>query len=398
MVALPVDAFLEEIIDRVRRSRAAVVTAAPGAGKTTRIPPALAADGPLILLQPRRVAARAIAARIAEERGWTIGREVGWQVRFDRRFSADTRLLVVTEGILTARLQSDPLLSDFTTIVLDEFHERSIHADLAIALARQAWRARDDLRLVVMSATIDTRAVSAFLDDCPVIDVPGRLHPIEVSYTPERTVADAAADALDQTAGDVLCFLPGAPEIRRVMTDLQGRSTGAEIVPLHGSLPADEQDFALRPSSSTRRIIVATNIAETSLTVPRVTAVVDAGLHKVARYDAERGIDSLETERITADAADQRAGRAGRVAPGVVRRLWDRARSAAASSRAGDPPDRSVERCPRRPRVGRRPAHARMVRAAARRGARRRDDAAGTARPHSRPQSAIRHPQSTPRA
>jgi len=322
MVALPVDDFLGEIIDRVRRSRAAIVTAAPGAGKTTRIPPALAADGPLILLQPRRVAARSIAARIAEERGWTIGREVGWQVRFDRRFSADTRLLVVTEGILTARLQSDPLLSAFTTIVLDEFHERSIHADLAIALARQAWRARDDLRLVVMSATIDTRAVSAFLDDCPVVDVPGRLHPIEMSYTPERTVAEAADDALDQTAGDVLCFLPGAAEIRRVMTDLQGRSTGAEIVPLHGSLPADEQDFALRPSS-TRRIIVATNIAETSLTVPRVTAVVDAGLHKVARYDAERGIDSLETERITADAADQRAGRAGRVAAGVVRRLWD---------------------------------------------------------------------------
>jgi ATP-dependent helicase HrpB len=322
-VPLPVDGFIGEIVERVRRSRAAVVTAAPGAGKTTRIPPALTADGALILLQPRRVAARAIAARIADERGWTIGREVGWQVRFDRRFSAATRLLVVTEGILTARLQSDPLLSGFTTIVLDEFHERSIHADLAIALARQAWRARDDLRLVVMSATIDTRAVSAFLDDCPVIDVPGRLHPIEISYAPERTVAEAAVEALDRTAGDVLCFLPGAPEIRRVMNDLQGRTSGAEIVPLHGSLPADQQDLALRPASSDRRIIVATNIAETSLTVPRVTAVVDAGLHKVARYDAERGIDSLETERITADAAEQRAGRAGRIGPGVVRRLWD---------------------------------------------------------------------------
>jgi ATP-dependent helicase HrpB len=323
MVALPVDDFLEEIIGRVRRSRAAIVTAAPGAGKTTRIPPALTADGPVILLQPRRVAARTIAARIAEERGWTIGREVGWQVRFDRRFRADTRLLVVTEGILTARLQGDPLLSDFTTIVLDEFHERSIHADLAIALARQAWRARDDLRLVVMSATIDARAVSAFLDDCPVIDVPGRLHPVDVSYAPERRVADAAIDLLAETAGDVLCFLPGAPEIHRVIGDLDG-TAGVDIIPLHGSLPADQQDLAVRPSSSSiRRIIVATNIAETSLTVPRVTAVVDAGLHKVARYDAGRGIDSLETERITADAADQRAGRAGRTAPGVVRRLWD---------------------------------------------------------------------------
>src|SRR5439155_38824 len=155
MIPLPIDAHIDQIVEHVRRSRAAVVTAAPGAGKTTRVPPALMADGPVILLQPRRVAARAIAARIADERGWTLGREVGWQVRFERRFSTETRLLVVTEGVLTARLQTDPLLSDFTTIVLDEFHERSVHADLAIALARQAWRARGDLRIVVMSAPRD---------------------------------------------------------------------------------------------------------------------------------------------------------------------------------------------------------------------------------------------------
>jgi ATP-dependent helicase HrpB len=323
-VPLPVDDFIGEIVDHVRRSRAAVVIAAPGAGKTTRIPPSLARDGRVILLQPRRVAARAIASRIAAERGWTIGREVGWQIRFERRFSADTRLLVVTEGILTARLQTDPLLSAFTTIVLDEFHERSIHADLALALARQAWRARDDLRIVVMSATIDARTVSRFLDDCPIVDVPGRLHPIDISYTPERPIAEAALSALDATVGDVLCFLPGAPEIRRVIGDLQAAARGGvDVVPLHGSLPADEQDLALQSSSAARRIIVATNIAETSLTVPRVTAVIDAGLHKVARYDAARGIDSLETERITADAAEQRAGRAGRIAPGVVWRLWD---------------------------------------------------------------------------
>src|SRR5438034_3239781 len=159
MIPLPIDAHIDQIVEHVRRSRAAVVTAAPGAGKTTRVPPALMADGPVILLQPRRVAARAVAARIAAERGWTLGREVGWQIRFERRFSRDTRLLVVTEGILTARLQQDPLLSDFITIVLDEFHERSIHGDLAIALARQAWRARDDLRIVVMSATIDAASV-----------------------------------------------------------------------------------------------------------------------------------------------------------------------------------------------------------------------------------------------
>jgi ATP-dependent RNA helicase HrpB len=306
----------------VRQARAAVVTAAPGAGKTTRVPPALVADGPVILLQPRRMAARAIAARIARERGWTLGREVGWQVRFDRRLSDATRLLVVTEGILTARLQTDPLLSDFRTIVLDEFHERSIHADLAIALARQAWRARDDLRIVVMSATLDAAPVSAFLDGCPVVDVPGRLHPVEVAYAAGQSVASAAADVLRVTDGQVLCFLPGASEIRRAAVELQRTLPDVEVLPLHGSLDADAQDLALLPSAR-RRVIVATNIAETSLTVPGVTAVIDSGLHKVARYDADRGIDSLETERVTADSADQRAGRAGRVAAGVVRRLWD---------------------------------------------------------------------------
>src|SRR5947199_8811724 len=159
MIPLPIDAHIDQIVEHVRRSRAAVVTAAPGAGKTTGVPPALMADGPVILLQPRRVAARAIAARIADERGWTLGREVGWQVRFERRFSTETRLLVVTEGVLTARLQTDPLLSDFTTIVLDEFHERSVHADRAIALARQAWRARADLGLWVRSAPVEATAV-----------------------------------------------------------------------------------------------------------------------------------------------------------------------------------------------------------------------------------------------
>jgi ATP-dependent helicase HrpB len=328
MLPLPIDSHIDRIVDDVRRRRAAVVTAAPGAGKTTRVPPALVADGPVILLQPRRVAARAIAARIAGERGWTLGREVGWQIRFERRFAAETQLLVVTEGVLTARLQTDPLLSGFRTIILDEFHERSVHADLAIALARQAWRARDDLRIVVMSATLDSKSVAAFLDGCPVIDVPGRAHTVDISYAPSQSVAGAVADVLEATEGQVLCFLPGAPEIRRAVADLRQTIGGAveavpiEIVPLHGSLDADAQDFALRPSTR-RRIIVATNIAETSLTVPGVTAVIDTGLHKIARYDADRGIDSLETERITADAADQRAGRAGRVAPGLVRRLWD---------------------------------------------------------------------------
>jgi len=272
------------------------------------------------------VAARAIAQRIAVEQGWTIGEEIGWQIRLERRFSARTRLLVATEGVLTARLQQDPLLTDFKTIVIDEFHERSIHADLAITLAKQAWRARDDLRIVVMSATLDTAAASTFLDRCPVIDVPGRLFPLDVNYSPGTGIADAVERVLASSTGDVLCFLPGAYEIRRAIDDLQPRRIAGEleILPLHGSLDAAEQDRALRRSTdSRRRVIVATNVAETSITVPGVTAVVDSGLHKIARYDAERAIDSLETERITSDAADQRAGRAARTAPGVVHRLWD---------------------------------------------------------------------------
>jgi ATP-dependent helicase HrpB len=317
---LPIDPHIPEIVARVREHRAAVVVAPPGAGKTTRVPPAFADGGSVIVLQPRRVAARAIARRIADERGWTLGGEVGWHVRFERRFGAGTRLLVATEGILTARLQQDPLLSDFRTIILDEFHERSIHADLGLALARQAWLARQDLAVVVMSATIDARAVSEFLGGCPVIEIPGRLHPLDVRYAPGRRVTDAALDALRTGSGQVLCFLPGAWDIRRAEADLAG--AGADIVPLHGALGPAEQDAAIAAAPGRRRIVLATNIAETSLTVPGVSAVVDTGLHKVARYDPERAVDSLETERISQDSADQRAGRAARLGPGTAWRLW----------------------------------------------------------------------------
>src|SRR3954467_5392763 len=184
MSHLPIDPYVAEIVAAVRSRRAVVLSAAPGAGKTTRVPPALAGGGRVIVLQPRRVAARSIARRVAEERQWTLGREVGWHVRFERKFSTDTRVLFATEGILTSRLQQDPLLSGFRTIVLDEFHERSIHADLGLALARQAWRARDDLRLVIMSATLQGAPLAAFLDACPQIAVPGRLHPIAIEYRP----------------------------------------------------------------------------------------------------------------------------------------------------------------------------------------------------------------------
>ena len=318
---LPIDLFLPEVTRLVRERRALVITAAPGAGKTTRVPPALVKDGSVLLLQPRRVAARAIARRIAAEQGWTLGREVGWHVRFDRRTSADTRLTVITEGILTARLQNDPLLSEIATVVIDEFHERSLHADVGIALARQAWLARGDLRVVVMSATIDAARVAAFLGGCPVVEVPGRMHPIEVIYSPGVALEDAVRERLGPQT--TLCFLSGAPEIRRAAERLSPMLDGrARVLPLHGGLGPDEQDAAIA-SSGEPRVILATNIAETTLTVPDVRVVVDTGLHKVARYDTERLVDSLEEERITADSADQRAGRAGRTSPGVAVRLWD---------------------------------------------------------------------------
>jgi ATP-dependent helicase HrpB len=321
---LPIDAHLPAIVQLVRERRAVVITAAPGAGKTTRVPPALVADGAVLVLQPRRVAARAMAARIAFEQGWTLGRDVGWHVRFERNFSRETRVLFATEGVLTARLQQDPLLADFRTIILDEFHERSVHADLGLALARQAWLARDDLRLVVMSATLDAERVAAFLDHCPIVAVPGRTCPLDVTYAPGQPLDAAVAELLPRTTGALLCFLPGAPEIRRAMDAIRSTLGGAPlaVLPLHGGLDADAQDAAIRPGTS-RRVILATNLAETTITVPDVTAVIDTGTHKIARYDASRAIDSLDLERISQDAADQRAGRAGRTQAGLVRRLWD---------------------------------------------------------------------------
>ncbi len=319
-LSLPVDDYLSQISAALASHRAVVVVAAPGAGKTTRVPPALIAEGPVLVLQPRRVAARAIARRIAEERGWTVGREVGWHVRFDRRVSADTRVTIATEGVLTAMLHQDPLLSGVRTVVLDEFHERSIHADLGLALVAQAWAARDDLRIVVMSATIDPMRVSRFLRECPVIEVPGRQHALEVSYHPGVDVAVAARQLAGSGGGAVLCFLPGAREIQEAARQLDGGAVPVAL--LHGGLGADEQDAALRPTGGPR-IVLATNLAETTVTVPDVTAVVDSGLQKVARYDAGRAIDALVLERISQDSADQRAGRAGRTQAGVVYRLWD---------------------------------------------------------------------------
>jgi ATP-dependent helicase HrpB len=306
-----------EIVATVRERRCAIVVAPPGSGKTTRIPPALTTLGRTILLQPRRVAARTLARRIAFEREWTLGREIGWHIRFERRFAPTTQLVVATEGILTARLQSDPLLSDFNVVILDEFHERSIHADLALAMAKQAALSRGDLALVVMSATIDAAPLAAFLD-APVIEIDARPFPIEHRYMPGVSVPAAVRATIGDARGHILCFLPGAREIDRASSEL----SDLKVFPLHGSLDVDAQERALAPSSQ-RKVILATNVAETSLTVEGVTDVIDAGLQKVLRYDAETAVDHLVTEQISADSAAQRAGRAGRTAPGRATRLWD---------------------------------------------------------------------------
>ena len=321
---LPIDAHLDTIRELVRKHRVAVVVAPPGAGKTTRVPPALAEEGPVIVLQPRRLAARSLARRIAAERGWTLGEEAGWHVRFDRKFSKATRVLVATEGILTARLQSDPLLMGFRTVIVDEFHERSLHADLALALARQAWLARDDLNIVVMSATLDAEPVASFLGDAPIVRVTGRQFDVAVAYAPGLGPVEAIRAELAREGGHILAFFPGVPELARAARALAGAPElrGAKLVQLSGRSSPEEQDDALSPSA-TRRVILSTNVAETSVTDPGVTTVIDTGLHKVPRLDPALGLDRLETERISLDAADQRAGRAGRTSPGRAVRLWD---------------------------------------------------------------------------
>ena len=252
--------------------------------------------------------------------------------------------------------------------MLDEFHERSLHADLGLALARQAWLARPDSRLLVMSATLDAGPVAAYLGDCPVVDVAGAAHPLSVEFAPGESMAEAIRQVLPRTSGQVLGFLPGRREIETAATEL-ARSSGAvaaTVVPLHGGLDAEAQDRAVRAATAgERRVILATNIAETSLTVPGVSVVIDSGLVKVARYDAARGVDRLELERVTADSATQRAGRAARLGPGLVRRLWD-ARDRLRESREPESRPRRLDR--RRARcadVGRRSAYLRVVRDAA---------------------------------
>lgn len=343
MIPLPIDSHLPRLVELARASRGLVLVAEPGAGKTTRLPPALlrggvcGADHPnIVMLQPRRVAARAAAQRIAEENGWELGREVGYHVRFDRKLGPDTRLRVLTEGILTRQLLDDPFLEGTGVVILDEFHERSLHTDIATALLREVRQTvREDLVLIVMSATLEAEPVASFLGDCPIVKVEGRTFPVEVRYRglsagaakaplPQR-VAGAIEEVVAEQpdGGDVLAFLPGAEEIRRTGRQLESAAArhSLDVLPLHGSLPPEEQTRALRPSER-RKIILATNIAETSLTIEGVDTVIDGGMARVAGYDPRRGLDRLELKRISKASARQRAGRAGRTRPGLCVRLW----------------------------------------------------------------------------
>lgn len=330
---LPIDEALPRLVTALRDAANAVLVAPAGAGKTTRVPQALldgglAGAGQVVVLEPRRVAARAAARRIAVERGGAVGEETGYVVRFDRRAGPRTRIVVVTEGVLLRRLHDDPFLDGVGALVFDEFHERSLDADLALALARRVQReVRADLRIVAMSATLEPAPLARFLD-AAVVESAGFLHPVEVRHLDRpdaRRVEDLAADAirraLAETAGDVLVFLPGVGEIRRTAERLASESSKADVVELYGDLPPERQDAALARGRR-RRVVLATNVAETSVTVEGVTAVVDSGLARVLRHDPATGMDRLVVERIARTSIEQRTGRAGRTAPGVAFRLW----------------------------------------------------------------------------
>ena len=326
----PVEERIPAIAEALARNRDVVLTAPPGSGKTTCVPPALLKapwlrGKKVVMLEPRRIAARTCAQYISRTLGEPVGGTVGYQVRLERRVSAKTCLEIVTEGLLTQRLLSDPELSDVGLVIFDEFHERSLPCDLAFALALEVRRAlRPDLRLLVMSATMDADEVAAHLGDAEVIHAEGRAFPVETVYLGDMPMAAAISRALQETEGDVLCFLPGEGEIRRVAEIARPRIANpgaAEILPLYGSLTKEEQDRVFVPSSR-RKVILATSIAETSVTIEGVTAVVDSGLMRVPRFSPATGMSGLVTLPLTQDRAEQRRGRAGRVRPGVCYRLW----------------------------------------------------------------------------
>ncbi len=335
---LPIDPALPELTAALRANNTAVLVAPPGAGKTTRVPLALLAEPwagqstRILVLEPRRLAARAAAARMAHNLNEAVGETVGLRVRFGSKVSRQTRIEIVTEGIFTRMILDDPMLSGVGAVLFDEFHERSLDADLGLALARDAQQGlREDLKILVMSATIDAARVGALLGGAPVIESQGRSFQVKTHYLGrdarpiEPQVADAIIQAVRGERGSVLAFLPGAAEIRRTQALLQDRiETGIDIVPLYGALGGDEQARAIEPAPAGRRkIVLASAIAETSITIEGVRIVIDSGLARVPRYEPDVGVTRLETVRVSRAAADQRRGRAGRTEPGVCYRLWD---------------------------------------------------------------------------
>jgi len=334
-VALPIDAVLPEVARAVRDRGGAVLVAPPGAGKTTRVPGALldagVIDGEIIVLQPRRLAARLAATRVAAERGGELGGEVGYEVRFDRRVGPHTRLRFVTEGVLTRRLLGDPELRGVGGVIIDEFHERNLDGDLALALVARLRARRPALRLVVMSATLDAEPVAAFLDGAPIVRSEGRVFPLSIEHMEQpddRPIGRQVAAAVRRVAqekldGDVLVFLPGAAEIRRCQDDLAEVAAifDLAVLPLYGDLPVEDQDRAVGPSKQ-RKVILATNVAETSVTIDGVVCVIDSGLARIARHSPWTGLPSLQIEPVSRASCTQRAGRAGRTRPGRVVRLY----------------------------------------------------------------------------
>jgi len=335
MQKTPIEEILPELLAVLEHGNVAVLQAPPGAGKTTRVPLALLEaaflkQGKIIMLEPRRLAAVNAARYMASCLGEEVGRRVGYSIRFERKVSQATRIEVVTEGILARRLQSDPLLEGVAAVIFDEFHERSLTCDLSLALCRDVQQGlREELRILVMSATLDAAPVAALLGGAPLISSPGRRFPVELSYLkvepsgrlPELACS-AVLKALSQTSGDILVFLPGAGEIRRCENLLKEKA-GADIMiaVLYGDLPFAAQEQAILPAAR-RKVVLATNIAETSLTIEGVRVVVDTGFSRQLRFDPSTGLNRLETLRISAASSEQRAGRAGRVAPGVCFRLW----------------------------------------------------------------------------
>jgi len=342
---LPIDPALPELTSALRAANAAVLVAPPGAGKTTRVPLALAAEPwargkKLLVLEPRRLAARAAAARMAATLREAVGASVGYRVRFGSKVSASTRIEVVTEGVFTRLVLDDPSLAGVAAVLFDEFHERSLDGDLGLALARDVQQGlRAELKLLVMSATLDGARVGKLLGDAPLIESAGRAFPVETRYLGrdarapvEPQVADAVVRALRAETGSLLVFLPGGAEIRRSEALLRERvgDPAIDIVPLHGALDADVQDRAIAPAPPGRRkVVLATSIAETSLTIEGVRVVIDCGLARVPRYEPDVGLTRLETVRVSRASADQRRGRAGRTEPGVCYRLWDEPQTAA---------------------------------------------------------------------